>query len=50
MSSHKELKINNFGDKYEQCGQARSFNPMGVNPIPARQASHRNGIHTHWKK
>jgi hypothetical protein len=25
----------------KQCGQARSFNPMGVNPIPARQASHR---------
>jgi hypothetical protein len=25
----------------EQCGQARSFNPVGVNPTPARQASHR---------
>jgi len=30
-----------LGCKKEQCGQARSFNPVGVNPTPARQASHR---------
>ena len=29
------------GEAHEQCGQARSFNPVGVNPTPARQASHR---------
>ena len=34
-----ELKLE--ADNHKQCGQARSFNPVGVNPTPARQASHR---------